>query len=119
MAKATNKQKKRKARERRLVRERNIRKNQAETQFHLMVNFVDDGGWKRMMNFKNSEQVDMYLKETKQIREEGKDRIFEGVIYNKLGREVARIPAYDPPEGVTPEKASQTSGKLDLEAAKG
>ena len=117
----TNREKKKKARQKRLVKERNVKANQAAIQYYLMVDFPEDGSWKRMMSFRDKAQVEAYLAETEKIRDDKDTRIFEGVIYSKFGNEVKRIKKYDPPEldTVNPASVADTPNTLDLEAASG
>ena len=91
-------QKKRKAREKRLKRQRNIVHNRANHRFILEVDMPDEG-WKNMAGFRDQGEIDKYIDETQAIRDKGDTRIFAGHIFHiKSRKTVARIKAFEPPQ---------------------
>ena len=85
---------KKKQREKRLKKERNIQRNRPQYKYKLEIN--EDGGWKSVVGFKSRAEVDEHIEAHDKIRRENTSNIIEGRITNlKTGRQVAHIPAHD------------------------
>jgi hypothetical protein len=110
----SNRERKKKARQKRLAKERNVRRNQKEVKFYLEVDFAEEGGWKRMINFYTAAEVNKHIEDTEAIREAGDTRIFAGVVKDVNGKVVKRVEAYEP-DVVTPSDGEATQ---NLEAVK-
>jgi len=86
------KQKKQKARERRLAKSRNLKQNRPAPQF--ILNVIDKGKiYHNIMRFRNQAEVDAHLAQTESLRQEGKE-IAEGEIVDAVtGAIILKIPA--------------------------
>src|SRR3990172_9902498 len=95
------KQAKKKARERRIRKMVNLRRNCATPEFVLDVRFGSE--WKKVRTFNSSEAVNAHVKETEKCRAEGQEILPGRVSSLKTGRTVLEIVG-SKAKGMAPDK---------------
>jgi len=96
-----NSQQKRKARERNIRRETNIRRNNVAHKAYTLTVEVD-GEWRPVMQFSTKDEVKKYVESVEDLRKRGDTEIIRGRITHRVtGRIMAEIESFNPDTGKT------------------